>query len=84
MSIRHLPYTALMILISAAPALAFFIPSAQLQSTVILLLVLLGFSGIAYINSHFIVKIFDKYIPEETSKPDPDCIVDHSQDPDVR
>ena len=39
MSIRHLPYTALMILISAAPALAFFIPSAQLQSTVILLLV---------------------------------------------
>ena len=50
MSIRHLPYTALMILISAAPALAFFIPSAQLQSTVILLLVLLGFSGIAYIN----------------------------------
>ena len=43
MSIRHLPYTALMILISAAPALAFFIPSAQLQSTVILLLVLLRF-----------------------------------------
>ena len=84
MSIRHLPYTALMILISAAPALAFFIPSAQLQSTVILLLVLLGFSGIAYINSHFFVKIFDKYIQEETSKPDPDCIVDHSQDPDVR
>ena len=84
MSIRHLPYTALMILISAAPALAFFIPSAQLQSTVILLLVLLGFSGIAYINSHFFVKIFDKYIPEETSEPDPDCIVDHSQDPDVR
>ena len=71
-------------LISAAPALAFFIPSAQLQSTVILLLVLLGFSGIAYINSHFFVKIFDKYIPEETSEPDPDCIVDHSQDPDVR
>lgn len=28
MSIRHLPYTALMILISAAPALAFFIPSS--------------------------------------------------------
>ena len=84
MSIRHLPYTALMILISAAPALAFFIPSAQLQSTVILLLVLLGFSGIAYINSHFFVKIFDKYIPEETSEPDPDCVVNHSQDPDVR
>ena len=82
MSIRHLPYTALMILISAAPALAFFIPSAQLQSTVILLLVLLGFSGIAYINSHFFVKIFDKYIPEETSEPNPDSVVDHSLDSD--
>ena len=84
MSIRHLPYTALMILISAAPALAFFIPSAQLQSTVILLLVLLGFSGIAYINSHFFVKIFFFFFPEETSEPDPDCVVDHIQDPDVR
>lgn len=82
MSIRHLPYTALMIVISAAPALVFFIPSAQIQSTVILLLVLLGFSGIAYINSHFFVKIFDKYITEETSQADPECVVDHSQDSD--
>lgn len=80
MSIRHLPYTVLMILISAAPALVLFIPSAQVQSTVILLLVLLGFSGIAYINSHFLVKIFDKYIPEETSEADPDCVADHCQD----
>ena len=62
MSIRHLPYTALMILVTAAPVLVFFIPSAQVQSMVILLLVLIGFSGIAYINSHFFVKIFDKYI----------------------
>lgn len=80
MSIRHLPYTVLMILISAAPALVLFIPSAQVQSTVILLLVLLGFSGIAYINSHFLVKIFDKYIPEETGEADPDCVADHCQD----
>ena len=56
MSIRHLPYTALMILVTAAPVLVFFIPSAQVQSMVILLLVLIGFSGIAYINSHFFVK----------------------------
>ena len=82
MSIRHLPYTALMILITAAPVLVFFIPSAQVQSMVILLLVLIGFSGIAYINSHFFVKIFDKYIPEETSEPNPDSVVDHSLDSD--
>ena len=48
----------------------------------ILLLVLIGFSGIAYINSHFFVKIFDKYIPEETSEPNPDSVVDHSLDSD--
>ena len=41
MSIRHLPYTALMILVTAAPVLVFFIPSAQVQSMVILLLVLI-------------------------------------------
>ena len=81
MSIRHLPYTALMILVTAAPVLVFFIPSAQVQSMVILL-VLIGFSGIAYINSHFFVKIFDKYIPEETSEPNPDSVVDHSLDSD--
>ena len=82
MAIRHLPYTALMILVTAAPVLVFFIPSAQVQSMVILLLVLIGFSGIAYINSHFFVKIFDKYIPEETSEPNPDSVVDHSLDSD--
>ena len=82
MSIRHLPYTALMILVTAAPVLVFFIPSAQVQSMVILLLVLIGFSGIAYINSHCFVKIFDKYIPEETSEPNPDSVVDHSLDSD--
>ena len=82
MSIRHLPYTALMILVTAAPVLVFFIPSARVQSMVILLLVLIGFSGIAYINSHFFVKIFDKYIPEETSEPNPDSVVDHSLDSD--
>ena len=65
MSIRHLPYTVLMILVTAAPVLVFFIPNAQVQSTVILLLVLIGFSGVAYINSYFLVKIFDNYIPEE-------------------
>ena len=72
----------LMIFLYIYPVLVFFIPSAQVQSMVILLLVLIGFSGIAYINSHFFVKIFDKYIPEETSEPNPDSVVDHSLDSD--
>ena len=77
MSIRHLPYTVLMILVTAAPALVFFIPSAQVQSTMILLLILIGFSGVAYINSYFFVKIFDKYIPEEGAEGTQDTKGDH-------
>lgn len=65
MSIRHLPYTILMIVISLVPLAVFFIPNAQLQSTVLMILFLLGFSAIAYSNSHFLVKIFDNYIPKE-------------------
>lgn len=65
MSIRHLPYTFIMILISLCPYLIFRIESAQIQSMVLFLFVLVGFAGIAYINSNFLVKIFDKYIPAE-------------------
>lgn len=65
MSIRHLPYTILMIVVSLVPLAVFFIPNAQLQSTVLMILFLLGFSAIAYSNSHFLVKIFDNYIPKE-------------------
>lgn len=65
MSIRHLPYTFLMIVISVLPVAVFFIPNVQIQSTVMMLLVLLGFSTVAYINSRFLVKIFDNYIPQE-------------------
>lgn len=70
MSIRHLPYTVLMALITAAPVAIFFIPTAQVQSIVLLLFVLMGFSLEAFINGHFFVKIFDNYIietPSETS-----------------
>ncbi len=65
MSIRHLPYTVLMALITAAPVAIFFIPTVQVQSTVLLLFVLMGFSLEAFINDHFLVKIFDNYIIEE-------------------
>lgn len=71
MSIRHLPYTLLMILVTAVPFLVFFIPSAQLQSFAMMFVVLLGCSTVAYVNSHFLVKIFDNYIPkEEEEKPE--------------
>lgn len=66
MSIRHLPYTALMIIVTALPfVLFFFVPSSEVQSAVLLVCVLIGCSLVAYINSYFLVRIFDHYIPEE-------------------
>ena len=58
-SIRHLPYTFLMMVITAIPfALIWFSPA-------LLLLVLIMFSATAYINSKFLNKIFVLYMPKE-------------------
>lgn len=68
-SIRHLPYTILMLVITAVPVLLmFFVP--QTAAYVLLFYILLGFSTIAYINSRFFVKIFDRYIPATEETPD--------------
>lgn len=70
MSIRHLPYTLLMILVSVLPFVAFFFGPAQAQNIIIPLALLVGVSGIAYINSWFLVRIFDNYIPDEDKPQD--------------
>ena len=66
MAIRHLPYTILMLLICACPILILFIPSFQIQMSLIMLVILFGPAVIAYGNSHFFVRIFDKYIHEDS------------------
>ena len=68
MAIRHLPYTIIMLIICALPLLIFFVPSLQMQMSLILLLLLFGMAVIAYLNSFFLVKIFDKYIPENSEE----------------
>lgn len=71
MSVRHLPYTVLMIIVSICPVLVFYIQSARAQSMLLLLLIMVGFALVAYINSFFFVKIFDRYViqePEEKSE----------------
>lgn len=70
MAVRHLPYTLLMAVITVAPASVLLIQNFQVQSTVIMLLLLMGFSLEAFINGHFLVKIFDNYIPEQESSSD--------------
>lgn len=71
MSIRHLPYTFLMFVICLVPIAILFVPNIQVQSTLLMLFFLMGFSGIAFCNSKFLVKIFDNYVPkEEETLPD--------------
>lgn len=82
MAIRHLPYTILMILISAVPVALLFIPDARVMSMMIMLFVLLGFSAVAYINSHFFVKIFDNYIPKEEASQEDEFEASFSTSPD--
>ena len=65
MSIRHLPYTFLMLIISLIPIAIFFVPDLRVQSTLLMLFFLMGFAVIAFCNSKFLVKIFDNYIPKE-------------------
>ena len=65
MAIRHLPYTVVMVLIAACPLLLLLVKSYQIQSTLFVLFLLMGFALIAYCNSFFLVKIFDNYMPKE-------------------
>ena len=65
MAVRHLPYTVVMVLIAACPLLLLLVKSYQIQSTLFVLFLLMGFALIAYCNSFFLVKIFDNYMPKE-------------------
>ena len=67
MSIRHLPYTVVMVLIEICPLLLLFVKSFRLQSTLFILFLIMGFGLIAYCNSFFLAKIFDNYMPENGS-----------------
>ena len=65
MAIRHLPYTVLMAVITLIPFAVFFVPNVRAQSLLFMVLILFGISLEAFINGHFLVKIFDNYIPAD-------------------
>lgn len=81
MSIRHLPYTFLMLVISLIPIGIFFIPSFQVQSILLMLFFLMGFAVVAYCNSKFLVKIFDNYVPKEEDEDNSDKLPDSGDTP---
>lgn len=78
MSIRHLPQTVIMLVITVAAVLITFFNNWTF-SYGLLFWILLGFATIALANSWFLVRIFDKYIPkdeeEETPAPDEEFTV---------
>lgn len=63
MSIQHLPYTLIMVVLTSAPILAFILFS-QYWGQIIFFNTCISFGFIAYINSIFFNKIFNKYIQE--------------------
>lgn len=64
MSIRHIPYTILMVAVTVAPiGLSFLVQSVS--SYILLFYILFGFSVVAFAKSFLFVKIFDNYIPKE-------------------
>ena len=69
MSVRNLPLTLLMLVISASPLLLMwlfaYVSYAQFTSILIMLFILMGFSTLAYWKSKIFVKIFDNYIPKD-------------------
>ena len=69
MSVRHLPLTLLMLVISASPLLLMwlfaYVSYERFTSILIMLFILMGFSTLAYWKSKIFVKIFDNYIPKD-------------------
>ena len=59
-SIRHLPYTVLFIIVIAAPVVLMYF------SGIAFILIFIIFSLVAYINSKFFNKIFVFYMPKDT------------------
>lgn len=65
MSIRHFPFTLLLVLIAIAPfVLMYFF------SQLIIIFFCLAFSLIAFVSSYIFVKVFDNYLPKDETDPD--------------
>lgn len=64
MAVRHLPQTIVMLAIPIAAAI-FSISSGIVFAYAILAWIMIGFALVAYCNSWFLVRIFDRYIPKE-------------------
>lgn len=77
-AVADLPRTILMLVITgAAVVLTFW--NAYTFWYGLLIWILFGFSGLAYINSRFLKKIFKKYIPQEEEEPEESSLVSEEE-----
>lgn len=76
-SIRHLPYTLLMLAVIVGPPLICLFASGTVFSFYILFLFLFGFSAVAYVNSIFLNKIFKNYMPPEEAEQTEQDVIAH-------
>ena len=83
-SIRHLPYTILILAIIIAPPVICLYAPGNVFSFYLMFIFLFGFSGITYINSIFFNKIFANYMPpDEDLEQSEDEVIAHMSELDV-
>ena len=70
-AIANLPYTVLIIIVTVVPVAVTFYNTYTLWYGILIWL-MAGFAGIAYVNSYFYKKIFVKFMPEEKDDTDHD------------
>lgn len=67
-AVRHLPVTLVSLVLFAAPVIVFYFFPAFFLQTILPVLLLVGFSGIIYIQSSLLVRVFSYYIPAEDNE----------------
>lgn len=82
-SIRHLPYTFLMLAVIIGPFLVCLFARNAVFSFYMMFLILIGFSGTAYINSIFLNKVFVHYMPEEEPEQTEEEVIAHMDELDL-
>lgn len=68
-AIGNLPRTLLMVAVIIGSVVLTFL-SQQTIAVGLLVWIMVGFALIAFINAHFLVKVFDRYIPQEEENSD--------------
>lgn len=69
MSVWHLPYTLVIVLLHMVPVVLFYLAPLWFVMSLIVWMVI-GVAGVAYLNSRLFVKIFDCYISADDSDGD--------------